>query len=302
MYERRKVLLGLVEAFGGELARTDCIKLLFLLSQRQGGRCHYDFFPHHYGPYSHVAIQDKRRLTDQGLLRDVRSFAIAQTSQYLGTLRRADRLAIGQLRSQVGATRGRDLLRRVYLDYPAYCSRSKILDRVLNEDERFEARAAWNSDRHKCLFTIGYQGHTVDSFVRCLVDNNIDLIIDVRRNASSMKYGFSKRVLQELLASSGVSYVHVPELGIDNALRKSLESRDSYLALMQVYRRDMLPYLGSELLKISRIVDAHRRAAIMCFEFDHECCHRHVVAEAIAAARDGKLPIVHLSGSLRVSA
>jgi hypothetical protein len=48
MFYRRKILLALLEAFGGSLKRTDCQKLLFLFCQRRG-KNYYDFFP--YNPH-----------------------------------------------------------------------------------------------------------------------------------------------------------------------------------------------------------------------------------------------------------
>ena len=44
MYYRRKILLALLEEFGGELANTDFQKLLFLFTERQNERS-YDFVP-----------------------------------------------------------------------------------------------------------------------------------------------------------------------------------------------------------------------------------------------------------------
>jgi uncharacterized protein (DUF488 family) len=45
MYYRRKILLALIEVFGGSLKSTDCEKLLFNFCQ-QREKNHYDFFPH----------------------------------------------------------------------------------------------------------------------------------------------------------------------------------------------------------------------------------------------------------------
>ncbi len=47
MYCRRKILLALIEVFGGSLQNTDCEKLLFNFCQ-QTGKNHYDFFPYKY--------------------------------------------------------------------------------------------------------------------------------------------------------------------------------------------------------------------------------------------------------------
>jgi hypothetical protein len=54
MYYRRKILLALIEVFGGSLQSTDCEKLLFNFCQ-QTGKNHYDFFPYKYGPFSFLS-------------------------------------------------------------------------------------------------------------------------------------------------------------------------------------------------------------------------------------------------------
>ena len=70
MYYRRKLLLALVEAFGGTLNRTDCLKIFFLFCQKTD-KNHYDFFPYRYGGYSFLVIQDKARLEALGYQKTV---------------------------------------------------------------------------------------------------------------------------------------------------------------------------------------------------------------------------------------
>ncbi len=62
MFYRQKILLALIETFGGRLKRTDCEKLLFLFCQKTG-RNYYDFFPYRYGGFSLVSYHDKTNLT-----------------------------------------------------------------------------------------------------------------------------------------------------------------------------------------------------------------------------------------------
>src|SRR3989304_7086803 len=54
MYYRRKILLALIEVFGGSLQSTDCEKLLFNFCQKTG-KNHYYFFPYKYGPFSFLS-------------------------------------------------------------------------------------------------------------------------------------------------------------------------------------------------------------------------------------------------------
>jgi len=54
MYYRRKIILSLLQEFGGKLKRTDFQKFLFLVSEHQKKRA-FDFIPYKYGCYSFQA-------------------------------------------------------------------------------------------------------------------------------------------------------------------------------------------------------------------------------------------------------
>ena len=85
MYYRRKILLALIEVFGGSLQSTDCEKLLFNFCQ-QTGKNHYDFFPYKFGPFSFLSYYDKRRMIDLGLLKQADDFQLSTKHSYLTEL------------------------------------------------------------------------------------------------------------------------------------------------------------------------------------------------------------------------
>jgi len=293
VYVRREVLLGVIEAFGGRLGRTDCLKILFLLGQQEVSKKHYAFFPHHYGPYSYVVMQDKRRLTEQGYLRDSQGFVAAETGGHLDRLNPPDRVAILNLAARLGSVRGRELLRKVYVEYPAYCCRSRVATKVLSKEQLSLVSGQWNTDATLRVFTIGYEGRTIDDLLNCLVVNNVRSVVDVRRNALSMKYGFSKTALGQYLVASGLEYLHQPALGIPSSMRENLVSLDSYQRLFGRYRKEILPRAGKALELVVETVTRRHRVALLCFEANPLQCHRHVVAEAVVAATPG-LELQHL--------
>src|SRR5260370_38363424 len=69
------------------------------------------------------------------------------------------------------------------------------------------------------LFTIGYQQHSLDSLVQSLSENGIQVLMDVRQNASSRKAGFSKGKLGDAITGAGITYVHRPDLGTPSSIR-----------------------------------------------------------------------------------
>src|SRR6266581_5587168 len=101
MFYRRKILLALLESFGGSLKRTDCQKLLFLFCQRRD-KNYYDFFPYKYGSFSFLLHQDKSRLTDLGLLADQDYFQIKPQQSFTDELLLEDRLILQALVLEIG--------------------------------------------------------------------------------------------------------------------------------------------------------------------------------------------------------
>ena len=133
------------------------------------------------------------------------------------------------------------------------------------------------------LLTIGYEGRTREAYLALLREAGCTLLCDVRRNPFSRKPGFSKRALAVGCAAAGIRYEHLPELGIASADRKAVATPADIAALFERYRRDMLPAQGAALGRIAAWLRAGEVVALTCFERDPRQCHRHLVAEALAA-------------------
>lgn len=132
------------------------------------------------------------------------------------------------------------------------------------------------------LFTIGYEGRCFADYAAVLVDNNVDLVCDVRRNAVSRKPGFSKKAMAGNLTNLGISYRHFPELGVEPALRRDLNTQDDRDRLFRAYRQSLLTQpLLDELSNIAGLLDVFNRAALTCFEADPLRCHRHCLTDRL---------------------
>ncbi|EFH86782.1 DUF488 family protein [Ktedonobacter racemifer] len=293
MFYRRKILLALIEAFGGTLTKTDCQKLLFLFCQRRG-KNYYDFFPHKYGNFSLILAQDKNRLADLGLLTSHSDFQLQDSQSYSDQLEAKDRAALHDLVTEIGSVRGEKLIRKVYLEEPQYASRSQIAREVLKDTEYMQVQASWNKEHMPCLFTLGYEGLSIDAYLNLLVSYNINTLVDVRKNPLSMKYGFSKKRLSDYTKLAGINYIHIPGLGVPSNLRKELNSEKAYKDLFEFYSAHILPDRTDELEKLKSIISDQGRVAITCFEADHHFCHRHKVAEYLEHDPSFDTQIVHL--------
>lgn len=293
MFQRRKVLLTLLDACGGELTSTDMQKLLFCYCM-DTARPHFDFFPHKFGCFSFLSYQDKRVLTSQGYLANVEGFKLRKPGRYM-RMAGEESIGIRLFAERMEGLRGRDLVRKVYLSHPYYATRSRIKHEILDSKELATVEAHSCSDTKRLLFTIGYEGLTIDSFINKLIKRNVAMVVDVRRNPLSMKYGFSKTRLGHYLQRADIKYEHIPSLGIESALRQNLKSEKDYTALFKRYAATWLPQRGAEIARVEQLLADNRRIALTCFESDARMCHRHKITERLAASNRWNTPVEHIA-------
>jgi len=143
------------------------------------------------------------------------------------------------------------------------------------------------------LFTAGYAGHDLDSFLHMLNAHRVDLVVDIRRNPVSRKKGFSRSALADFLAGQGIEYVHVRELGVPTELRDELRCGVCDLA---EYLARFRNYLACEAhtLRDLGVMASRKRCCLLCVEERPEECHRSVVAEAASSCGTHALAITHL--------
>lgn len=294
MLYRKKVLLAVVEAFGADLGKKDFHKLLLLFCMRSG-QSYYDFFPHRFGAYSFLVEQDRESLITEGVLESPVRLHNSAPGTFHEQLTLADRRIVDALSAEIGPLRGSALVRKTYLSYPFYTSRSQIADRVLSPAEFDLVQQFRYHDDSPCLFTLGYEGMSIDAYLSMLIKYDIRVLVDVRNNPISRKFGFAKTRLAECTERAGIVYHHVPELGIPSSLRRDLSDMESYRALFEHYRQNILPRQSAAIERLLALLRRHRRAAVMCFEADPRMCHRQKLVEHLAALPEFQVPIRHLS-------
>jgi uncharacterized protein (DUF488 family) len=143
------------------------------------------------------------------------------------------------------------------------------------------------------LYTIGYSGHTLDSFIAALQAEGVSLLIDVRMTPISRKKGFSKSALRQALEDTGIRYEHMRSLGSPRDLRNSLNANRDYDTFFASYRA----YLANQTPSVSEAASLAtlERTCLMCVEQEPHQCHRSVVADAIADMINAKVGVHHLS-------
>lgn len=147
----------------------------------------------------------------------------------------------------------------------------------------------------KSLFTLGYEGKSIEIYIKQLLDNNVKLLCDVRKNPISRKKGFSRNKLKEHLNSFGIEYFHIPALGIQSSSRKDLKTFNDYSKLLEDYEKNQLPECKKEIETINNLLNEHGSIALTCFEADYSYCHRNKVAQAVLQnSSQNKIELTHI--------
>jgi uncharacterized protein (DUF488 family) len=127
-----------------------------------------------------------------------------------------------------------------------------------------------------------------------LLKNNVKLLVDVRRNALSRKYGFSKKTLSETVKKIGIEYAHIPELGIESEKRQELKTQADYERLFDGYEKQELKKNKEALKRLFSMFLSRKRIAITCFESDVCMCHRGRVVNALSQFPEWHYSIRHI--------
>ena len=294
MFYRRKVLLGLLELFGGKLSKMELQKLLFLVTRHQLLPS-FDFLPYHYGCYSYQATWDANSLVKYGYLQEHENhYELTKPTACLAELKPDDKSALHHILRTYQHYEVDDLVKETYLKYPYYAIKSRIAARVLSATEFQQVLNQTPTKSSPALFTLGYEGLSIEKYFNKLIINNVHVLCDVRRNPLSQKVGFSKGTLQKVCDALGIVYVHIPGLGIDGSKRQALHTQRDYDELFADYELNHLVHQDAGLTKITQLLGTYNRIALTCFEAAHCQCHRGRVAKALLIRPDFDAPLKHL--------
>jgi uncharacterized protein (DUF488 family) len=131
------------------------------------------------------------------------------------------------------------------------------------------------------FFTIGYTGRKTEDIIATLKAHGVRTLIDIRLNAISMyRPELSKSNLGSMLASHGISYVHLRELGVPRDVRAKAIETGSRDVIWEWYDQHVVEsFFGNNLHYF--INGFEHPVALMCTEMDPKECHRHRVSLAL---------------------
>ena len=135
------------------------------------------------------------------------------------------------------------------------------------------------------LFTIGYEGATMDEFLSALLAAGVQRVIDVRAVASSRRPGFSKTALRNALAEVGIDYVHLRALGTPADGRAAARA-GRQADLERIYEGQLQLPEAMVQAEQMRELAAEKPSALLCFERHPAGCHRTLLIRAEAPSAE----------------
>ena len=288
MFTREKIVLKLLNQLPQPVSQPVFVNLVFLLRHETPLRnmsSFYDFVPYKYGPFSFTLYRELERLISNGFIREVEgklaSLPLVASS---GSLAYSGKAAVRYVVGNYGSTGREAILKDVYRRYPWFTLNSELPQRnIASIKPPLKAPPA--------VYTLGYEGMSVDAFLIQLLKQGIRLLIDVRANPVSRKYGFAGSRLRQFCKQLGLSYRHEPCLGIPRWARSDLNDLASYRRLFRHYEESILSAQPKKIAELGGIM-AEIPSVLVCFEKDVERCHRGCLAPYIA--RESGLQVIHL--------
>ena len=142
------------------------------------------------------------------------------------------------------------------------------------------------------LMTIGYEGLSLQNFLRTLQENRVQRIVDVRELPISRKPGFAKTALSTALKSHGIEYEHMVELGCPANIRHAYREDKNW----ERYTKRFKAYLEKQDKALQHLAEriVNERCCLMCFEANFNYCHRSYVAEKVVPFAKSPVKISHI--------
>lgn len=284
-FNRQRILMALLQSFGGTLSKLDLQKLLFLfIEENSVKKKPYEFIPYHYGCYSFQVNSDVKTMRNYGFLylnEQDNTIELTNTQiDHIENLKETDKNFLNTFAYKYKDLSGNKLIAHVYKNYPYYTMNSKIAHKF--SIEPYKKQQTLFPEDAKDFFTIGYEGITFENYLNKLIANEISILCDVRKNPYSMKFGFSKNMLKHALEQIGIKYMHLPELGIESEDRQELNSFEDYQKLFKEYQTTTIQTEAAQkALHCINEISKHNKIALTCFEKDIEYCHRGVIAKEL---------------------
>lgn len=293
LLKRQRLLLAILEAYGLEIELRKIQQIAFLVNANLSVK-YYRFTPVLEGPKSFELEYDVGALHAKGLLNVNDEYLTPLLTGELQGLPWDLSSEISRVMEITANKSYEEIAGLIFRTYPYYALNADLRHGVLTHEELNKIEAIRPVAISPTLYTIGYEGVSLEEYINLLIGENVRMLIDVRKNAYSMKFGFSRHILERGLREAGIHYIHLPGLGVDSSKRQQAKTDKEWYNMFQEYFEETLPQHGKELTTIKELLERLNRVAITCYEALPEDCHRSYVARALEAMQGWKYPVTHL--------
>jgi uncharacterized protein (DUF488 family) len=131
------------------------------------------------------------------------------------------------------------------------------------------------------IFTIGYERRDGEGLMSLLRDAGVDILADIREKPMSRVADFRASALQQFCENAGIAYQGWPGLGSTESQRDNLKQTGDFAKFAGNFRTYMLKRGKSDLDELAAIAK-RKSVALLCYERQHEECHRSIVADLLA--------------------
>ncbi len=269
LINRQKCLYYFLENTN-ECSKLNLAKIFFTISKESNINQNfkfYNFLPYKFGPYSFELFHDLEKLEKENVIKtDEKQIKFLGKKNKINIPKKISK-NVDHFIKNFSKMNEKELINYVYNRYPEYTIFSKI-----------EKRKKYIRDQ-KGIYTIGYEGKSIDDFLNELIQNKVEYLIDVRKNPWSMKFGYKKYQLKSLTDKINIKYKNMSELGIISEKRKDLNTKKDYKKLLEEYSKNLI-HKDNEINFLKKLAEKHK-TALMCFEKDPEICHRRILGEKL---------------------
>jgi uncharacterized protein (DUF488 family) len=135
------------------------------------------------------------------------------------------------------------------------------------------------------IYTVGYEGLSLEDFLQPLRHAGVQIVVDVRDVPLSRKRGFSKTALAAAVGAAGMRYQHLRRLGCPKPIRDQYRTSRDWSA----YTVAFMDHLREQTAAVDELAAVCKgsTAALLCYEAHPGLCHRTYVARAVAAISGG---------------
>lgn len=262
MFYRRKLLLALLQKLGEKASPLVVQNLLFLMS---GQNQAYEFIPYTKGCHSltlesDLELYQKEPWDDNTITEEDEKLIETTLSNFKGE----EELLKEVAEVDPYYTIKSDYFTKSNLSKSFYSERTRVIEEINRSEE--------------ALYTIGYEGLSIEAFINLLIEHNVERVIDVRGNPNSRKRDFAKKSFAESLSKAGIEYVGMSEIGVPNKIKREYLKANRKEELFEWYEKNVL---SKNLDKVETVSSLAREvnSALVCYEADPNDCHRSHLAK-----------------------